>query len=192
MQCYNAELVGELKLHDFNNLATAYENCKDMDVGFKRCGNTIVALQLPPIEDTTLNRRGIVDKRYAKFRAKYCPRVVFICDLYEDAMVPKKTHYYHPSWTKPVEIVYQVGQRVEPDMYDRDMDNICSHGIHFYLSLEAALSHDPETGNTNYWMWDGQAFVSTKTSPFFIAALLKKIWDRYHNHTRIFESKSSN
>lgn len=166
MECFNAELVAELRVNNFPNLATAYQNCKDIDVGFKRCGNTIVALQLPPREDTTLNRKGIVDKRYAKFRAKYCPQVLFICDLYSDTMLCQKNHCYEPTWTKSVPIVYEVGQRVEPDKYDLNMDAICSNGIHFYLSLEAALCHNSSTGNTDYWTWDGEKIcIGPKNMP---------------------------
>ena len=145
MKYFNVELLEALKKAGMKTLATAYENCKDMDVGFKRCGDTIVALRLPSEDDTTL-KRHVYNPQYAKFRAKYIPEVVFVYYPMTKSMISKKRHIWSNT-----EIVYEEGKQAFPDKYDPNPYNVCSHGIHFYLTLEAAICH-----SSDFWTHDGQ------------------------------------
>ena len=143
MEYFHPTLVQDLVKCEHPILAKAYEACKDKRMGFKRCHNAIVGLLLPPMEDTTLNRPlRSEDRRRAKFRAKYILNVEFIYFPLAKQLIPYKKH----SWNT-TEIVYVQGQKVYPDSYDPDPLTICSHGIHFYLTLEAALGHD------SGWEW---------------------------------------
>lgn len=36
---------------------------------------------------------------------------------------------------------YKVGMDVVPDWFDGDLDKVCSHGIHFFHTLEEALNY---------------------------------------------------
>jgi len=140
MEYFNVELLNALKKDGFTTLATAYENCKDIDVGFKRCGNALVALRLPARDETTFGR-FVHNPSHAKFRAKYIPEVLFVYNVETDKMIPKILHHW-----QGIAIVYEVGKQAHPDKYDPEKDNVCSHGIHFYLTLESVICYDPYTG----------------------------------------------
>jgi len=151
MDYFHPELVQHLVNGGHPILAKAYEACKDKKMGFKRCGYHIVAMQLPPKEDTTLNREiGSEDRRQAKFRAKYIPNVEFIYHLWARRMMEYVWHRWETT-----AIDYIQGKDVHPDLYDDDLTTVCSHGIHFYLTLEAALGHC--TG----WNWAFEKEIAT-------------------------------
>lgn len=154
MQYFNVELLDAMKREGFTKLAKAYKNCKDVDVGFKRCGNVLVALRLPPRNETTLHR-FVDNRKYAKFRAKYIPEVIFVYDLGFDVMIPKKQHHW-----QSVAIVYEVGKQAHPDKYDPEGYNVCSHGIHFFLTLEAAICYD---FGISYWDDNGRLVINIFT-----------------------------
>jgi hypothetical protein len=41
---------------------------------------------------------------------------------------------------------YEIGGFVEPDQFDYDLDEICTHGIHYFLTLRAAMSYNIQQG----------------------------------------------
>jgi hypothetical protein len=41
---------------------------------------------------------------------------------------------------------YEVGKLVKPDLFNPNLETICTNGIHYFLSLETAMSYDLEKG----------------------------------------------
>jgi hypothetical protein len=41
-----------------------------------------------------------------------------------------------------VSVIYRKGERVTADSFDTDRWNVCSHGIHFFLTKEEAIAYD--------------------------------------------------
>jgi hypothetical protein len=102
-----------------------YNECKKYEgFMFKRCSDYIVILKQPN-EDFKCNemRKDIVNKKYAKFR---CNKALVIDIIHSETL----TH------------IYEVDKVVLPDFYDLDIDEVCTHGIHYFLSLEPAYHYD--------------------------------------------------
>jgi hypothetical protein len=108
---------------------------------YKSCCDWIVTLQ--PVEGTITNidRNSVVDPRYAKFRGdKFM--VVGIEHKYDPTLTTESvtsSGYYKES------LVYRVGEIVTVEDFDNDLNNICSTGIHFFLTKEAAFSYEMPT-----------------------------------------------
>ncbi len=117
---------------------------------FKKVGaKTIVVLQKTPNFISNEMRKGIFDKFHAKFRANEF-LVVDIINMktlkhnqYVDNLFDVVVYNRSPSQKDEViKFRYEVGYIVKPDMYDNNIQNICTHGIHYYLSLDAAFYHN--------------------------------------------------
>ena len=143
MDYFDATLVQELKTHR-PVLANAYANCKDKHVGFKRCGEYLLGLQLPTKDEDSNLIRVVKDRKYAKYRARFVT-VEFIYDINRKTLVKQIDHRWYNFGGWRTNITYTTGQINFPDTYDSSLE-VCSHGIHFYLSLEAAICH-----SLNYW-----------------------------------------
>jgi hypothetical protein len=87
-----------------------------------------------------------VNKQKAKFRCNGL-LVVTIFDLVFQQTVTSITHktdiflYGRPAFTD-----YEVGKLVKPDLFNPNLETICTNGIHYFLSLETAMSYDLEKG----------------------------------------------
>jgi hypothetical protein len=82
-------------------------------------------------------RFGVVDRNWAKFR---CNRVVVVA-MFD--LVDKLKVYSIYHWNENIGIVtnYRVGEFVDPDSFDMDLDKVCASGIHYFLTPEAAKSY---------------------------------------------------
>jgi trehalose utilization protein len=109
---------------------------------FKRCQSffnpydCILVLQKPK-ENFQCNeeRLNIKDKNYAKFRCNGLIAVA-IYDLTSNIFRPSLTHrpFSH-------EVIYSLGKLTTPDFYDNNVNRVCSFGIHYFLSLSAAVNY---------------------------------------------------
>ena len=83
-------------------------------------------------------RSKVVDKDFAKFRCNGLI-VVVIFD-----MVFKKTLDWitHRNRNTYVVVRYQVGHYIKPDSFDEDLEKVCGKGIHYFLTMEAAISYN--------------------------------------------------
>jgi hypothetical protein len=87
------------------------------------------------------SRKSVINKDMAKFRCNGL-NVVVIFDLELQKTVDYIIHNTN-SWFIPETLTcYQVGLSVKPDDFDTDLNIICSNGIHYFLTLQAALSYD--------------------------------------------------
>jgi hypothetical protein len=107
---------------------------------FKKCKNAIydydcVIIMMKP-ENIKCNelRHGIVDKNFAKFRCNGLITVA-IYDLHRKKFINVLGHCGIKY------ICYEVGKLAKPDKYKENISLIYASGIHYFLSLEAALGY---------------------------------------------------
>jgi len=102
------------------------------------------------LSDTITNEcRNVIDIKHAKYRANKL-KVIKIINIFSLCSVKKITH--HPYYSDTI-TVYQKNTIVYPDAYDLNLDEYCSHGIHYYKSIEAAYYHDiPENNYIGQWI----------------------------------------
>ncbi len=102
---------------------------------FKRCTTRkydyLVALR-KPTENFKCNelRTSVIDKNFAKFRCNGLITVAIydmLCNKFID-------HFVHETFTP-----YSVGNLTLPNWYNPDITAICTNGIHYFLTLNAAL-----------------------------------------------------
>src|SRR5580700_9193907 len=125
---------------------TAYKHANDC---------FIVVLQSLPDTISNLGRPGVVDMYHAKFRMNRA----LVVDIYHRDTKEKKTSVtsMHDS-----NFVYTVGQIVSEPRYDPDQSEVCTQGIHFFLTEEAAYHFGyiecltPENGVVKSWSDNGR------------------------------------
>jgi hypothetical protein len=112
---------------------------------FKRCKNTfesydcLVIMRKPKNFKCNELREGVIDKNFAKFR---CNGLITVA-IYNLKFKKFNSSLYHVL-DKRINFLYatyEVGILTEPDQYEEDVSKICASGIHYFLSLEAALSY---------------------------------------------------
>lgn len=131
------------------------DRCKkymlDSQYVYKLCHSThtrrVWIVIMKKLFDTITNelRDGIIDIRYAKFRANKL-QVVTIIDYHNPKRRSKKI-IHKPECNMFPSTVYIKGHTIEPDKYDYDLNIICSNGIHYFNNIEAAyyyklINHD--------------------------------------------------
>lgn len=83
---------------------------------------------------TNENRKGIVDKSYANFRANKL-KVIEIFKMSDPEI--SREHIINTYMNKKV--TYCVNQIVEPDFYDDNIENVYSGGIHYFKTPQGAI-----------------------------------------------------
>ncbi len=134
--------MNELFLEQYETLQLfTYE-----DVVFKRCTfenkyDCIVILKKPS-ENFQCNetRQNIVNKKFAKFRCNGLITVA-IYDLLHKKFINGFSHFVYVESREGWSIQYRVGKLSVPNSYNKNIEEICTHGIHYFLSLEAALCY---------------------------------------------------
>lgn len=92
----------------------------------------VIGLHIPPHAKTNRNRPNVINHNYAKFRTNYA--------IVTDTRGIRKTVY---SLFGPETIRYKFGKEVKPlSKFDDDIKAICSTGIHFFNSREAAKGYN--------------------------------------------------
>jgi hypothetical protein len=105
----------------------------------KVCGNPyddkfyIIILQKMGKTLTNESRKNVINPKYAKFRAN-CLKVILIFNVNdpERQIENIESNYYYPT-------LYQKGKEVHADKFDTNLGNICSNGIHYYRTIDAAF-----------------------------------------------------
>jgi hypothetical protein len=164
---------------DFKAL-TEYEH---KGYAFKRCHNPyhhstsydcIVVMRKPENVKCNELRTGVVDKNFAKFRCNGLITVA-IYDLNLKKFILTLEHFVLIGYFLNVlnlNVTYTVGTLTEPDKYAEDISLICGSGIHYFLSLEAALNYKngwveyrDEDGNKYRYDSDGHKYVNRIIMP---------------------------
>ena len=99
---------------------------------YKLCGTRIVVLKRRADTQTNESRAGIVDLRRAKYRGSR-----FDVEQIVDLVDMQPTHIAHSDYA--LGFIYEVGKTVEPQLFDKDLDEVCAHGIHFFIDIETAF-----------------------------------------------------
>ena len=122
---------------------------------YKACKNSIVTLELLNDTKTNEKRKDVFDSRYAKFRCNRA-KVINITNVKSGKNIEKDHSIYSP-WCH-----YQVGEIVKTN-FDTDLNKICSEGIHYFKTEEAALSwfykrcmKNLPDGNLTSWYENGR------------------------------------
>ncbi len=109
---------------------------------YKACKNSIVTLKL--LDDTKNNekRYGVVDDRHAKFRCDKA-KVIDIIEAKTGEPMTEDVSIHDE------EFIYSVGKIVETD-FNTDLNTVCTLGIHYFKTKEAAVSWFYTLGNKNF------------------------------------------
>lgn len=123
---------------------------------FKSAGNCIVKLRIDTKDKNTktnLSRTGILKKN--KLFAKYRTNRAYVVSII-DKDSKEKLDKIRSDQDKDFE--YVAGEYKEEANYDTNIDEICTRGIHFYLSEKVAFFHNKtiENGNCKDWYENGQ------------------------------------
>src|SRR5271154_5990956 len=103
---------------------------------YKSAGNYIIELEIPEDALTNLDRQSVVDKSHAKFR---CDKA-FVTKIQNKDNSNDLVNSIQSDYDK--NFIYEMGKLIVDSNYDKNIDAICTDGIHFYLSEEAAFFHN--------------------------------------------------
>jgi len=100
---------------------------------FKSCGNWVVVLEL--CADTKTNEaRKVFDSRFAEYRGD---RFRVIAIYKKSPIVEKITEIKNTFYIE--QITYKVGEIVIADSFDENINEVCSHGIHYFKSIYPSI-----------------------------------------------------
>jgi antitoxin component YwqK of YwqJK toxin-antitoxin module len=144
-----------------SNDTYVYKLCVDVRV-LNRGRVWLVIMQYTNETKTNELRDGVIDKFYAKFRGdKFL--VVQIIDIEQPTNTKDKimNRFLSPKSYEFIKTEYIVGKIVSADAYDRDINNVCSYGIHYFKSIKAAFCYGNAplknyTGSWYVWSEDGR------------------------------------
>src|SRR3989304_1460604 len=117
---------------------------------YKGCRNgMVVTLEIDPKDLNNMGRSHVVDPNHAKYRCQSA-RVVGIEHVLTGETPEKATSGYDDQFC------YRVGDLIEVPEYSTEIECVCGHGIHFYLTKEIAVFHALQLidfeGYTGEWM----------------------------------------
>src|ERR1700722_9317452 len=114
----------------------SYVEMSDPFIVYKSAFNCIIELEInPQTAKTNLDRDNVVDKNHAKFRCNKA-RVLKIYNKFTNCE-------YDNVYSNHNELfIYEKGKDVEVLDYDTDKNKVCTQGIHFYLTKEAAFFYN--------------------------------------------------
>lgn len=125
---------------------------------YKSAHDKIIEIDVDLSTAMTNLTRNVIDKNYAKYRCSEA-RVVNIYDKYDEN---KECHSIPSDYDN--KFVYIKGKNVAVTNYDQNDDAICTNGIHFFLTKEAAYYYGncvcsrctcSYTGRCKQWNEDG-------------------------------------
>ncbi len=99
---------------------------------YKACRNSIIILEL--LNDTITNekRNNVINDKYSKFRCDKA-KVISIINVKTQEKIKEDLSIYDNGFT------YSLGEVAET-WFNTHLDNICTAGIHYFKTKEAALS----------------------------------------------------
>ncbi len=125
-------------LKDYMNKDFVFKKCREYEGDVKH--KCLVILK-KPITDFKCNesRSGIVDTNFAKFRCNGLITVA-IYNMYTKNFIDY-LHHRMENFSGSYEVLYKVEQLTIPHDYNEYIEIICTSGIHYFLTLEAALNY---------------------------------------------------
>lgn len=115
--------------------------CYKMIVEFSVSGMRPLIIIMRKLDKTNESRGNVKDPKYAKFRANRLD-VLAIIDLDTLGTLGSITNIYLNYRSvfsyDIIECQYTVGDQVQSDWFDEDLENIYSNGIHYFKTIEGA------------------------------------------------------
>jgi antitoxin component YwqK of YwqJK toxin-antitoxin module len=149
---------------------------------FKSCDKEwIVVLKKPDGVLTNEGRHDVMDKQYAKFRGNK----LLVIDIVNKFDMSKKTNWARSKCYWFFSVVYKIGYNAEPNTFDENIDNICSSGIHYFMSYESAYYYELEKiidGEYHCWADNGGLMLSCS----YKDGLLDGIFQRWHGNGQLW------
>jgi hypothetical protein len=146
--CKNAFEKKRKNLLFSKKMEQVFKDCNSNHV-FKKCHDNLtdhdcIVMLEKPLSDFICNesRDSVKNKEMAKFRCNGL-NVVLIYDLVLQQTMSQILH--QPNYWGLL-TYYKIGEIVKPDRFDDDLDIVCTSGIHYFLTLKAAMSYDFEEG----------------------------------------------
>lgn len=104
---------------------------------YKSCHNYVV--RMLKLSDTITNesRYGVHNKKFAKFRGSKFLVTHIVDKLNPSVAIEQITNSQSSRIT-----TYKINEIVIPDKFDTSLDRVCTNGIHYFLSIEAAFYYD--------------------------------------------------
>src|SRR5688500_6099539 len=121
-------------------------DCENPVYVYKMCNSNnnywLVIMKKLPNTITNESRKYVQDKKYAKFRASEL-EVIAIINIQDAKTIDTINNIYRVrnimgNAISFSNIIYKIGCKVKPDRFDFNLDVICSNGIHYFNSIEAA------------------------------------------------------
>jgi len=112
------------------------------NIVYKAGKNSIITLQLLPQSVTNENRKDIVNPKYAKYRTNLA-MVISIQNLKSGDEMDSDVSDYDNNF------FYRVGCLVTPEYFDHDTNKVCTGGIHYFKTREAAICY--KSNNIAYY-----------------------------------------
>jgi hypothetical protein len=136
------------KMEQVEEVEQVFKDCNSNHV-FKKChdnltDNDCLVMLEKPLSDFICNesRDSVRNKEMAKFRCNGL-NVVLIYDL---VLQETRSQILHETKNWGLLTFYKIGEIVEPDGFDDDLDIVCTSGIHYFLTLKAAMSYNIKKG----------------------------------------------
>jgi antitoxin component YwqK of YwqJK toxin-antitoxin module len=118
----------------------------------------LVILEILDSTITNEDRNNIVDKRFAKFRANKL-KVIKIINTNKPNLVTKKIRNVFGNKY----LVYEVGKIVEIDNYEKNKNQVCASGIHYFKTIDPAYYYDSRIfKNGEFYIWDDNGAIQIK------------------------------
>lgn len=179
-------------LEKLNNICSEY--IKNPIFVYKKCNNRLndskdtykerdwlIVMKKLEITKTNESRLDVLDERYAKFRADKC-EVIKIINIHTLATTAYVINKYDCIETK-----YEVGKIVEAHEFDNDKEKVCSSGIHYFKSLEAAYFYElliKQDGILIKWHDNGQKGAEGK----YLNRMKSGKWESWYDNGQLESS----
>lgn len=127
-------------------------------IGYKKCRDNIM-LKLEILGKNNEKRENAVVPEFAKMRSSKV-KVLKIYKLHfnqKGKRVETVMNHVTAQSKHDIKFKYKFNEIIEVDTYDENIENVCSQGIHYFMSEEAAYYYDftPQNGICKRWYDNG-------------------------------------
>jgi antitoxin component YwqK of YwqJK toxin-antitoxin module len=120
---------------------------------YKSCDEYVVILERLSDTITNENRNNIPNKEYKSF-AKYRGNKFLVKDIFHKFDSTKKISSISNSNFNQSKLEYEIEKVIIPNDFDRNLEKVCSNGIHYFLKLECAFYYSlKKIKNGEYLSW---------------------------------------
>ena len=151
---------------------------------FKSCHNCIVVLQKTIDTKTNEKRKGVVNEEFASFRGDIF-KVILIFDRHSPLL--NFSEIKNSMYGEKVN--YVVGQLVRSDFFDKDIEKICTHGIHYFKTIDPAFYTGYFFGKE--WNYVTDSLIKVKIFEYEYSGSVKRVLYKNNEHLVFHTSDGS-